>query len=137
MQLREEALKLWPHLEDFWPFDPKYQIPTDDEFEELVREAAKHEFLVNWINRGPIEDCDNAALYSSAIIHHTWARMGKTDACPYGRAMGYKFRGQRGGHSLNIGFTQESGYKFADFDAGGRIWKASSENDHIFYLELS
>lgn len=137
-QLRDEALKLWPSLEgNFWPFDPKYQIPTLDELKALVEKARDHQFLRDYVNRGPVEDCDNAALYSSAVVHYEWARMGKTDPCPYGRAMGMKFRGMGGGHSLNVCYVRGLGYHFVDFDIGGRIWQATSEHDYVFYMELS
>jgi len=135
-QLKEADQAIHPNLRNFWPFDPKYQYPTDEELKEAVEYAKQHEFLRDYVNRGPVEDCDNAALYSSAIIHHWWARLGKTTPVSYGRTMGYKFRGMRGGHCLNQCRT-ESGLYYIDFDAGGRIWKASKENDAIFFSEYS
>lgn len=135
-QLKDDLQDMFPNVKNFWPFDPKYALPTVAELDQLIVKAKQHPFLKDYVNRGPVEDCDNAALYSSAIVAYEWARMGKTDPCPYGRAMGWKFRGMRGGHSLNICFTQDGIY-FVDFDAGGRKWKASSENDSIFYAELS
>jgi len=135
--LRDEYLYLFPAMHTFLPLDPEYEPPTDDEVDLLIEVCLEAPKIKMYINRGPISDCDNVSLYSSAEVHYYWANeMKKLVACPYGRAQGYKFRGMVGGHCLNTCRT-ESGIWFIDFDAGGRKWKASSENDSIFAVELS
>ena len=134
-QLIKDIKELFPGR-NHWAFDPKYELPTLELLEEQVQRALEHPFLKDYVNRGPVEDCDNAALYSSAIIHHDWARMGKTLPEPYGRVMGTMYRGMNGGHCWNVCHT-ESGIVFIDFDAGGRIWQADPDQDSIFFSELS
>lgn len=86
-------------------------------------------------NEGDVWDCDDFSALATALVRIINKQQGMTLPLPFGRAMGNEFRGVPILHSLNICFTQEGVY-FIDFDDGGRIWKADSENDSIFFVSV-
>lgn len=149
LQVRNRLLSMWPGLRHIWPWDRSYDPIEEDELREVTEIV--HQTKITFPdgteiifrdlrNIGDVWDCDDFAC-GAEFLTKLWfkvcAEKGGLHIVPkaYGQARGIQFRGIQGPHALNIALGKEEIY-FNDHDAGGRSWKANSENDILFYVSL-
>jgi hypothetical protein len=142
-QIRAELKEMWPKLRHIWLFDRNYNVPTFEKIEASAKKIGNYKIMMDdhtivfndLYNIGDVWDCDDFSMMASALIRVDWKLKENRLPLPFGRAMGNEFRGMPILHSLNICITQEGVY-FIDYDDGGRIWKASPDNDNVFYVSI-
>jgi hypothetical protein len=138
-QIRKELKEIWPRLRHIWLFDRNFSIPTVEELKGILEEINNYKVadvgLHDLYNVGDVWDCDDFSMLASAFVRVNWKLKNNRLPLPFGRAMGNEFRGMPILHSLNICITQEGIY-FVDYDDGGRLWKASPDNDTVFYVSI-
>jgi hypothetical protein len=139
--IRGNFKDIWPSLRHRWLFDKKYWLDDLDELNELIAlSRPKIEKYTNF--RGEFGDCDDHALLLIAEIRKNIidkAMAGdyppeQMKPRPIGRAMGKIFRGKGPPHSVGIAETKQGTYLFEGHE--DRIWKASKENDSVFFVSV-
>lgn len=121
-------------MKHIWFFDRGYFLPSIAHLKTFCEEIKTHELMEGLWNIGDVWDCDDFSILASALIRLKVKEVSDVPY-PFGRAMGNEFRGMPILHSLNICMCQEGVY-FIDYDDGGRIWQADSENDSIFFVSV-
>ena len=146
IRIKKELKRLWPKLKHIWPWDRDYHILTPDqlkEYSDIIRQAkivfpdGTEVTFCELINSGDYWDCDNFSAGADFLMKlwgKTQSEKGEIPKKPvaYGRAMGTKFNGGHGFHALNYAITTDGVY-FNDHDDGGKIWKADSKKDSVFF----
>ncbi len=154
LKVRKILKGLWPNLRHIWPWDRQYSLVTPEVLRgmsDVVRQAkivfpdGTEIVFGDLQNMGDFWDCDDFAC-GGEFLTKLWHKIGVEKAVgekvpiAYGQARGSQFRSLAGLHALNICIVVESdgtkGVYFNDHDDGGRIWKADSDGDVLFYVSV-
>ena len=137
-EMRQEAKKLWPDLDNIWLMDKVFTAPRPEVFQEALRlsNVPSMEFIPE------ANDCDDFALQFMAEVRrkryfqYVNKQLTRENYKPISATFGFgdQFRGISKIHVANPCFTEDGFYMIDTTPGENRMWKAKTDQDHILFL---